>query len=86
METDRLIHRFQKNPEEEVRLSLREYKDRHYLDLRLWFQPSNGGDYRPTKKGLTLSVEFLPELKKGLDRAGKLATEMALHPASNPVK
>jgi len=86
MEEPRLVHRFQKNPEEEVRFSLREYKARKYLDLRLWFQPANGVDYVPTKKGLTLSLEFLPELKKGLELAGRLATEMALQAPSNSVK
>lgn len=86
MDKAHVVHSFQKNPEEEVRLALREYKDRQYLDLRLWFQPSHGGDYLPTKKGLTLSVEFLPELKKGLERAGKAVTELALQQPSNPLK
>lgn len=86
MEKVHVIHTFQKNPEEEVRLTLREYKDRHYLDLRLWFQPSDGGDYRPTKKGITLSLDYLPELKKGLERAGKLAPEIALQPHSKSVE
>ena len=44
MEEGRPIYRFQKNPEEEIRFSLREYKERYYLDLRLWFQPSTGGE------------------------------------------
>lgn len=86
MEEGYLVYSFQKNPEEEIRFSLREYKDRRYLDLRLWFQPSNGGDYRPTKKGLTLSVEHLPELKKGLERAAKAAVEMPLHETSKSIK
>lgn len=86
MEKDRVIHAFQKNPEEEVRLSLREYKDRHYLDLRLWFQSANDGEYYPTKKGLTLSLEYLGELKKGLERAGKEASELAGQKTLSPVK
>ena len=86
MEEGRPIYRFQKNPEEEIRFSLREYKERYYLDLRLWFQPSTGGEYHPTKKGLTLSVEYLAELKKGLERAEKLSREMALQSTPNSVK
>ena len=86
MEDLRVIHSFQKNPEEEVRLTLREYKERQYLDLRLWYQPSNGGDYLPTKKGLTLSLEYLPELKKGFERASKVSAEMALQHPSNSLK
>ena len=86
MDKPRVIHSFQKNPEEEVRFSLKDYKERQYLDLRLWFQPSKGGEYLPTKKGLTLSVEFLPELKKGVERAGKVAMELALQRPSNSLK
>lgn len=86
MEEERLVYRFQKNQDEEVRISLREYKDRRYLDLRIWFQPSGGGDLHPTKKGLFLALEYVPELRKGLERAEKLREELALHPASNSVK
>ena len=86
MEKVRIIHTFQKNPEEEVRFTLKEYKDRQYLDLRLWFHSSTGGEYFPTKKGLTLSLDYLGELKKGLDRAGKEALELARHETLNPVK
>jgi hypothetical protein len=65
---------------------VKEYKDRSYLDIRIWFLPSGGNEYHPTKKGLTLSVEYLSELKKGLERVAKLSQESALQPASNPVK
>ena len=79
METGRIVYTIAKNPEEEVRFTVGQYKDRHYLDLRLWFQPAKGGQYRPTKKGLTLSLEHIPELKKGLERASEAAKEFALH-------
>jgi len=86
MDQDRIIYAFPKNPEEEVRLTLRTYKDRQYLDLRLWFQPSSGGEMHPTKKGLTLGLEFLPEIKRGIERAGKLPLEMPLQEPANSVK
>jgi len=61
-----LVHSFQKNESEEIHFSLREYKNRHYLDLRLFFQPQGQREMVPSKKGITVSVEFLPELKRGL--------------------
>ena len=67
METQKFFYSFPKNESEEVRCSVRRYKDRAYLDLRVWFQPGEGREYRPTKKGLTLGVEFLPEIRKALD-------------------
>jgi len=86
VEKVQVIHSFQKNPEEEVRFSVREYKERQYLDLRLWFLSQNDGEYRPTKKGITLALEHLPELKKGIERAGRAVQELGLQQRSNPVK
>jgi len=67
-----VIYSFPKNETEEVRLSLREYKERVYLDQRIWFLAKEG-EYHPTKKGFTLSLEYLPELRKGLEKAEKEA-------------
>ena len=86
MEEGRIVYRFQKNPEEEIRFTVKEYKGRSYLNMRLWFLPSGGSEYFPTKKGLSLSLDYLPELMKGLERTAKLASESALQDASNPVK
>lgn len=86
MEEVRVVHTFQTRPEEEVRFTVKEYKDRKYLDLRLWFQSPNDGRYYPTKKGLTLSLDYLGELKKGLESAGREASELAGHKRLNPVR
>ena len=67
------IHSFSKNQDEEIRLSVRKYKGRHFIDLRLWFQSEKGGEYRPSKKGVFFSVEYLPEFKRGVDRLLKAA-------------
>lgn len=86
MDEGRVVYRFQSRPDEEVRFTVKGYKDRSYLDMRLWFLPSSGDEYFPTKKGLTLSLQYLRELKKGLEQASKAASESALQTASNPVK
>jgi len=69
------IYSFPKNETEEVRLSLREYKERVYLDQRIWFLAKEG-EYHPTKKGFTLALEFLPELRRGLEKAEKEAATL----------
>jgi hypothetical protein len=81
-----VIYRFQKNPEEEVRFCFKEYKDRQYLDLRLWFQPPSSREFFPTKKGITLGLDYLPELKKGVEKAVKYVSELPLQETSNSVK
>lgn len=77
MERDHTVHTFYKNGNEEIRITLRQYKERKYLDLRLWFQPPKGGDFRPTRKGITLGFEFLAELRRGLEQASHLGAKLA---------
>lgn len=74
MEESQVIHVFPKNPDEEVRFSIRTYKERRYLDVRLWFRPSAGGDYRPTKKGITVGVEHVQEFHRGIEQALQAAS------------
>lgn len=64
---DKLVYTFRKNANEEVRASIRKFKDRVYVDLRVWVEKESGhAELSPTKKGLTLSVYVLPELKKAV--------------------
>ena len=65
MENQTLYH-FTRGNGEQVCFTLREYKQRKYLDLRIFFRPKNEDEMRPTKKGITLALELFPELKKGI--------------------
>ena len=75
-----MVHRFVKNALEEVRVSLEEYHGRKLIDLRVYYD-AGGGVRMPSKKGLALSVEQLPELAKAVAKAqeavgkGTMATD-----------
>ena len=71
MEDAVVLLSLKKNDEEEVRVSSREYKDRKYIDLRIWFKPKDGGKMAPTKKGLTLSEDLFLEMVAKLTGKGK---------------
>ncbi len=62
---DQLIATIAKNPEEEIRVSLREYKGHAFIDIRVYWKPPEG-EAAPTKKGVTLNPEFFPDLKKAM--------------------
>ena len=83
---EKIVYLFQKGSEEQVRFVVRQYKDRYYVDVRLWFLPSVGKEYRPTRKGITLSIDLLSELEKGFEKAANAAQELALQPSPMPVK
>ncbi len=67
-----IIASFPKNTLEEVRLQVVNYKGYDLIDLRVWAL-KDGKDAVATRKGISISIELLPELKKAV-----LALEKAL--------
>ena len=68
-----VIASFEKNSFEEVRISLTNFKGKDLIDLRVYYRPDDGEEMRPTKKGITISLEKFSELKNAI-----LALEKAL--------
>jgi hypothetical protein len=69
---DKLISIIHKNSMEQLRVSLTTYKGHHLLDARTYFEDDRG-EWRPTKKGLTVKVEMLSDILKALGKAMKEA-------------
>ena len=51
---------------EVIRVSTREYKGVQYVDLRVFFKDKQSGEYRPTKKGLTVKRDQIHEVAKAV--------------------
>lgn len=67
------IHSFRKSDAEEVRFSAGQYRDKHYLDIRIFFRPDKDAKQEmvPSKKGVTLPIDMLAEVEKGVSLARK---------------
>ena len=76
MAEDKVVSSFKRNPTEEVRATLKEFRGRRYLDLRIYYQDDQG-EWKPTRKGVSLSTDFMPELKEAV-----LSLETALNAES----
>ncbi|MBM4284689.1 MAG: hypothetical protein FJ128_05510 [Deltaproteobacteria bacterium] len=72
---NKLIHEMPKNSRELVRFTLSTFKGKHYLDVRTFITPENGGEMLPTKKGLTLAVELYPTFKQALAETERVMVE-----------
>ena len=70
---EKLIDTFKKNDVEEVRIQLQEYKGYDLVDIRVWFTAADGQEPRPTRKGITLKTELLPDLERAVKKAVKEA-------------
>ena len=69
---EKLIDTFKKNNFEEVRTQLTEYKGYDLVDIRVW-SSVEGWEPRPTRKGITLKTELLPDLERAVKKAVKEA-------------
>jgi len=56
----------QRNEREIVRVALSEFGGREYVDIRIFYKDEATGEYKPTKKGVTLAKDLYPELKKAV--------------------
>jgi hypothetical protein len=80
MSADPIVYTIEKRDDERVCFSVSEYKGSIYVSVRVHFRGADG-TWHPTKKGVTLRVEQLPELE-----AGVAALRMAIDetPAKRP--
>jgi hypothetical protein len=68
---DALVARIAKNPTEEVRVSLTSYRGHDLVDIRVFFQDEQG-EWRPTKRGVSLSVDSFAELREAVAKAEEM--------------
>ena len=82
---DKLIATIEKNSIEEVRVALSEYQGFDLVGIRIWGNyDSPTSEKRPTKKGVALRVERLPELIAALLQAQAEAEAAGLLEALAP--
>jgi hypothetical protein len=74
---DEVIAQFEKNATEVVRVSLAEYRGHKLIDLRVYYSDGEG-QYRPTKKGVSLAVGLYGDFKKALHSLEKVLLERQL--------
>ncbi len=62
---DEVIAQFEKNATEVIRISLTAYRGRQLIDARVYYSDDEG-QYRPTRKGLSLAVGLYADFKRAL--------------------
>lgn len=63
------VHVIEKKENEQLRISINEYKGHQYIDIRSFF--NTGGEFLPSRKGVTLKVDDYPELLQGVILLGQ---------------
>jgi len=61
----------EKSQSEQIRLAIKEYKGKQYVDIRTYFITEETGKWLPTKKGITIPIHdtfgYLEDLTAGLE-------------------
>ncbi|MBQ4123308.1 transcriptional coactivator p15/PC4 family protein [bacterium] len=68
-EEPKILATIPRNATEQVQISINSYKDKKYLDLRIYYTTDDGGTWLPTKKGVTVSPDNLILLKDAVEEA-----------------
>jgi hypothetical protein len=62
---DEVIAQFEKNATEVVRVSLTEFRGHKLIDFRVYYSDDEG-QYKPTKKGVSLSIGLYSDFKRAI--------------------
>lgn len=71
-----LVRAWDRNAREVVRVALDKFNGRPTINVRVWYR--DGGDLKPSKSGITLSVKHIPALAESLNAALARAGELGL--------
>ena len=63
-----MIGDLERNATEVVRVSTEEFKGRKYIDIRIYFK-NDEGEWKPTKKGVTIQPDRIGDLISLLNKA-----------------
>lgn len=66
-----LVAKFDKNMREQLRISVDTFKGKKLINMRVWFQHLDSGQWMPGKQGLTLPIEKYDALKTAVDLLGE---------------
>ncbi len=73
-----LIAKINRSVKEDIRISLTEFKRKRYIDIRSYFEVEEGKERVPTRKGITISVNMYPELKRAIADLEKVLLKKGL--------
>lgn len=68
-EEPKILATIPRNATEQIQISINSYKEKKYLDLRIYYTTDDGANWNPTKKGVTISPDNLVTLKDAVEKA-----------------
>ena len=69
MQHQNLITQIKKNSSEVYRIYEKEYEGYKFIDVRIYYMDKNSGEYKPTKKGISIMPNNVEEVINGILKA-----------------
>ena len=69
MSKEKLITQIKKNSNEVYRIYEKEYEGYKFIDVRIYYMDRKTGDWKPTKKGISLMPNNVPDVIEGILKA-----------------
>ena len=68
-DNSKLLATIARGATEQLQIALSEFKDKKYLDLRIFYTTDDGANWIPTKKGVTVAPDSLELFKEAIEKA-----------------
>ncbi len=75
-----VVAEMEKSWNEKIVFSLSDYKGKNYADIRVYFEDDEG-EWKPTKKGITIALDRFSEFKEHLGQLEQFLTAEGHLPA-----
>jgi hypothetical protein len=82
--TETVVATFGKNSREMVRVALTQFRGVKLISIRVWVPRRDGSGTIPTRAGIDMRVEKLPELRAAIVEAEAQARAAGLLPTDSP--
>jgi len=69
MNKENLITQIKKNSNEVYRIFEKEYEGYKFIDVRIYYMDKNSGEYKPTKKGISIMPNNVEDIINGILKA-----------------
>ncbi len=69
MSKENIIEQVQKNSNEVYRISEKEYEGYKFIDVRIYYMDKSSGEWKPTRKGISLMHDKVPGVIEGILKA-----------------
>ena len=69
MSKENIIEQVQKNSNEVYRISEKEYEGYKFIDVRIYYMDKSSGEWKPTRKGISLMPDKVPGVIEGILKA-----------------